>query len=120
MKFLLFGMIASVLFFAFIPGPLLPSIVIDHDKMAHAFAFSALALMVRYTYAALSLVRLVLFLGALGALIEVVQYPLLDRSFSVLDFCCDIIGIALFIFLDRPVRSTAAAAWRIAVKNGQP
>ena len=101
MKLLLFGTVAAILLFSFMPGRLTPAFVVNHDKAVHAAAFFILALMIRYEWKALRSGRLVLILGALGAGIEIGQHFFTDRHFSAEDLLSDAAGILFYIMAAR-------------------
>ena len=72
-----------------------------NDKVAHALAFLLLTLLadISFPEARFSL-RITYGLAAYGMLIECIQFFLPYRSFSLLDFAADLLGIGVyFIFL---------------------
>ena len=66
------------------------------DKAAHALAFAALMLLCAMAYRRrLSLARIAILLFIFGVGIEIVQYLLPYREFSVLDMLANSVGILL-------------------------
>lgn len=73
-----------------------------YDKTRHLAAFLVLAALIDWSFPALAINRKLLALLAYGVLIEVVQYFLPYRMFSVFDMGADALGLALYR-LGRPV-----------------
>ncbi len=69
-----------------------------YDKLKHATAFAALALLVDFSFPAsrFGLVKILALLGY-GVAIEVVQYFLPWRQASALDIAADSLGIAAYM-----------------------
>ena len=72
-----------------------------NDKVAHAMAFLLLALLADVSFPEPRFrLRIFCALAAYGMLIECIQFFLPYRSFSLLDFLADLLGIgAYYIFL---------------------
>jgi VanZ family protein len=92
------------LLLAFIGGTVLATAKMDfpvvatiNDKAAHIFAFFVLALLLDFSFPATGFhTRKVLSLLGYGLAIEIVQYFLPYRTFSLLDLAAD--GIGLFLY----------------------
>ncbi len=83
------------------PGGLQATI---NDKLLHASGFAAMAFLSHLAYPHLRFIWLVLLLAAFGLAIEVVQFYLPYRHFSLWDFTADILGIGMyFLILAKPV-----------------
>jgi VanZ family protein len=75
------------------PQDELPSVNL-WDKAAHTLAFAALMLLCAVAYRQrFSLARIALMLFAYGVGIEMIQYLLPDREFSLLDMLANSVGI---------------------------
>ena len=69
-------------------------------RIEHVLAFVVLASLSRFAYPAARTTTLVIWLGAFGALIELVQaIPLLGRDSDVLDWLADVFTSAAVLFL---------------------
>ena len=73
----------------------LPDIALKSDKINHVLAFGFLTLMVNISYPQLSTLKKLFCLLTYGLALELIQYFLPWRSFSVADIVADIIGIVL-------------------------
>ncbi|SFV60711.1 hypothetical protein MNB_SM-5-438 [hydrothermal vent metagenome] len=69
------------------------------DKANHFIAFMTLFVLLSLAYKHLSLVRRVVLLLLFGLQIEIVQYFIPGRDFSLLDVVADSVGIAIGIAL---------------------
>lgn len=97
MRFVFWSAAAFVFIMAVLPNP--PQILVTpSDKVQHALAFVALALLGWAAYPRLGLVKLVIGLSAFGALIEVAQMiPSLNRDSEALDWVADMAGVLTVI-----------------------
>jgi VanZ family protein len=96
--------IVTILYFALTPVE--HKIVEDiNDKLNHLLAFAVLAFLADYSFprTRLSLIKILALLG-FGFLIEVLQYFLPYREFSLYDLLADGIGIAAYGF-SQPLHS---------------
>jgi VanZ family protein len=74
------------------------------DKAAHALAFAALMLLCAFAYRRrLSLSRIALLLFLFGVAIEIVQFLLPYRQFSLLDMLANSLGILVALPLVLPL-----------------
>lgn len=96
MKYILVIAIATILFFALMPGRMTPAFIVDHDKVVHAVVFFMLALMLRRSFPGVSLLQCVVFLGIFGVGIETLQYLFANRGFSRGDIVFDGLGLTLY------------------------
>ncbi len=83
-----------------VPTTLARSGVIN-DKVAHAATFFVLAFLYSHSVGKCYGLKEVVLLLAFGFLIEVIQYILPWRSFSLLDWLADFIGIAIYEIIHR-------------------
>lgn len=85
--------IVTVLYLATTPLPV-PVVEDVNDKASHVLGFFGLALLLDFSFPDSGLgARKVLALLAFGMLIEVIQYHLPYRTFSLLDWAADGLGI---------------------------
>ena len=88
--------IVTILYLAITPFPV-PVVEDVNDKASHVLAFFGLALLLDFSFPASALdVRKILALLAFGLLIEVIQYHLPYRTFSLLDWAADGLGITAY------------------------
>lgn len=88
--------IVTVLYLAITPLPV-PVVEDVNDKASHVLAFFGLALLLDFSFPDRGLdARKVLALLAFGLLIEVIQYHLPYRTFSLLDWAADGLGIVAY------------------------
>jgi VanZ family protein len=88
--------LATVTHLATTPIQAVPAFALS-DKVAHAAAFFVLAFLLDFSFPATPLGGVkALSLLAYGMLLEIVQYFLPYRLFSVLDFVADGAGVALY------------------------
>lgn len=81
-------------YLSLMPQEFLPSGIDIWDKLSHSIAFAALALSAALGWPEKDFVRSVLIpLLLLGILIEVMQYFIPGREFSLLDMLADAVGI---------------------------
>ena len=81
-------------YLSLMPQEFLPSGIDIWDKLSHSIAFAALALSAALGWPEKDFVRSVLLpLLLLGILIEVMQYFIPGREFSLLDMLADAVGI---------------------------
>lgn len=106
MKYLLALTIAAIMVIALIPGEMTPAFVVNNDKAAHATAFFMLAVMLQRSFAGISLFRVVLLLGLMALSIEILQYFVPGRSFSLKDLLFDALGLMLYAAGALTVKST--------------
>jgi VanZ family protein len=79
-----------------------------NDKVQHIAAFATLALLGSFAYPKTALLRMLVYLSAFGALIEVVQgVPALHRDSDVLDWLADTIAAAVILAAVRWWRARA-------------
>jgi VanZ family protein len=94
--------ICAVLFFSWIPGTdTALQFVTSSDKYAHFIAFFVLSVLLLFAYSfSKPFFSTVLFMMLFGLVIEAIQIFVPYRSFSLLDFGADLLGvfIALIIF----------------------
>ncbi len=90
---LCFGLTA---YLSLLPQEFLPSGINIWDKLSHSIAFAALALSAALGWPKRDIFRSVLIpLLLFGVLIEVMQYFIPGREFSLLDMLADAIGIII-------------------------
>ncbi len=84
-----------------------------NDKVGHILAFSTLAFLLDYSFpeSRPGPTKIALLLGY-GLLIEVVQYFLQYRTFSLLDWMADAVGIALYLLILPALRHFPLLRWR--------
>ena len=83
-------------YLSLMPQEFLPSGINIWDKLSHSIAFTALALSAAFGWPEKGFVRSVLIpLLLFGVLIEVIQYFIPGREFSLLDMLADAIGIII-------------------------
>ena len=83
-------------YLSLLPQEFLPSGINIWDKLSHSIAFAALALSAALGWPEKDFVRSVLLpLLLFGVFIEVVQYFIPGREFSMLDMLADAIGIII-------------------------
>lgn len=81
-------------YLSLMPQEFLPSGINIWDKLSHSIAFAALALSAAFGWPGKDFVRSVLIpLLLIGILIEVMQYFIPGREFSLLDMLADAVGI---------------------------
>ena len=90
---LCFGLTA---YLSLLPQEFLPTGINIWDKLSHSIAFAALALSAALGWPDKNFVQFVLIpLLTFGVLIEVLQYFIPGREFSLLDMLADAIGIII-------------------------
>lgn len=90
--------IVTVLYLATTPLEV-PLVEDFDDKVNHVLAFFGLALLLDFSFPGSNLdARKVLALLAFGMLIEIIQYHLPYRTFSLLDWAADGLGILVYRF----------------------
>lgn len=95
---LFYPLVAFVLFLATSPRAYpIPSSSID--KVNHFLAFFVMAILLDRAHQRLGVKGMVIILGALGMIIEIIQYFLPYRDFSLLDWLADMGGVALGLAL---------------------
>ncbi len=83
------------------------------DKVQHILAFATLAALVSIAYRSVALLRLLAYLSAFGALIEVFQaFPALNRDSDPIDWIADTFAAALVL--------AAVHCWRSREQTGGP
>jgi VanZ family protein len=103
----LYGWLATMILFSSLPGDTLPEIPVwNWDKLAHTVEYMALAFLfmrfLRYarSFALARCVRIVLIAGVLyAALDELHQLFIPLRSCNWYDYCADVVGILLGVWL---------------------
>ena len=96
------GCVALVTTLSLLPPPELPSVDI-WDKAAHSIAYGALMLLGGIGYRLrLSLQQIALLLFVFGVAIEIIQYRMPGREFSLQDMLANAIGIVAFLPLILP------------------
>jgi len=65
------------------------------DKIEHLIAFMVLFILLSFGYKHLKLTKKIMILLSVAILIEIVQYFIPNRSFSLLDIFADIVGIGM-------------------------
>jgi len=104
-RFLYFAALVVILFMAILPNyDNLPEFFSVSDKLNHIAAFFVLAILADLSRFRLGTNRQLLFLLIYAFLIEIIQYFLPTREFSLLDIAADGVGLALFAFLARFMR----------------
>jgi len=88
----LFALIATLILTLSVPVGIVKSGLIN-DKIAHGIAFFVLAFLYSHSLGKDYAVRTIMILASFGLFIELIQYFLPWRSFSLLDWLADIIGI---------------------------
>jgi len=79
-----------------VPQPVLEYDVPSGDKLMHAAAFFVFGMLARFSFPELRYIVPAVGLALYGTVIEVVQFFLSFRSFSLLDIAADIGGLAMF------------------------
>ena len=103
-KVILLSGLLVIFVFALLPGQLTPAYIVNHDKAAHALAFFIVALMLQGAFPRLALTARLLVLAGLALLIELMQFVLVGRGFSVEDLIYDAAGIVLFVLVSESFR----------------
>jgi len=88
-----------IAFFAFSPGQLTPAYIVNHDKAAHAVVFFILSWMMRRSFPAMTMRKMILTVGLLALGIEVIQFLFANRGFSAEDMIYNALGISLYVIL---------------------
>lgn len=103
--FLIAALVA--MYFATTPASIVSSLNIS-DKVQHALAFCVLALLLDFSFPShrFGFAKIATLL-AYGLFIEVVQYFIPYRSFSLYDWLADGVGIALYLFMSPTFKSLA-------------
>ena len=83
------------------------------DKANHFAAFLVLAVLLDRAHQRLGLPGILIALGALGMTIEVIQYFLPYRDFSLLDWLADMTGVVLGLALVK-LALTAHQRWSVS------
>ena len=96
MKYILAGLLLTILLFALMPGQMTPAFIVNHDKAAHVAAFFLLALMLQKSFVMVPLLARLMVLILIGVGIEILQYFFSNRGFSLEDIAYDALGIALY------------------------
>jgi VanZ family protein len=103
---LCFGLTA---YLSLLPQEFLPSGINIWDKLSHSIAFAALALSAALGWPERDFFRSVLLpLLLFGVFIEVIQYFIPGREFSLLDMLADVVGIIIVWIGVRLLRSVSA------------
>ena len=103
---LCFGLTA---YLSLMPQEFLPSGINIWDKLSHSIAFAALALSAALGWPEKGFVRSVLIpLLLFGVLVEVIQYFVPGREFSLLDMLADAVGIFIVWIGVTALRSVSA------------
>lgn len=100
-KYLLISSLLVIFVFALSPSQFTPAYVVNHDKAAHVMAFFILSLLLRRAFPVLTTPTHVMILGLLALMIEMVQYLLVGRGFSVEDLLYGLMGIFLFVAISK-------------------
>ncbi len=96
-------------YLSLMPQEFLPSGINIWDKFSHSIAFAALALSAALGWPAKDFMRSVLIpLLIFGVLIEVTQYFIPGREFSLLDMLADTVGILIVWIVIRLLQSLSA------------
>jgi VanZ family protein len=97
---------------AVVPGEL-PAVASINDKLQHMAAFLSLALLTDFAFPRLGWNwRKFVPLLAYGLLLELIQYYLPHRSFSLADLAADALALALYALLRRLLHTTLR--WRLS------
>ena len=97
--FLFMLLLIGILFFAFSPGQWTPAWVVNHDKFVHFAVFFLLSVFLSYVFPLLNLLTHFILLLFFAILIEVVQFSLFSRGFSIEDILFGALGVLLFYLL---------------------
>lgn len=101
MKYLLLLSLMVISFFAFSPGQFTPAFIVNHDKAAHTATFFVLSLMLRRSFSAMSMQRIIILLGMLALAIETIQLLFANRGFSAEDMIFNVFGISIYVILEQ-------------------
>lgn len=106
--------VGSVFYLATLPGEAAVDLF-GWDKLDHAMAFMVLAGLLDFSFPARPLgFRKVSVLMGYGLLIEVVQYTLPTRTFSLLDLLADGFGIVAYLSSRSMLKGVPFLRWRWA------
>ncbi len=97
MKYLFYIVVCTTLFLAFSPGHFTPSLMVNHDKVAHFCAFFVLTFGMKFSFPIYSIKRIFFIMAFLAMGIEVVQHFLTTRELSFIDFVAGLAGIVAYI-----------------------
>ena len=89
----------TVLFFAFMPGPVTPAFVVNHDKAFHFLVFFALSLLLTFAMPKIRHRFHVVSLFLFAIAIELIQLLFVHRGYSLMDILYDVSGITSFYLL---------------------
>ncbi|TQV77044.1 VanZ family protein [Aliikangiella marina] len=97
--------IALLLYLTIIPKPPQPINLPQIDKIYHCLAFAGTTFLMLAAYGKLKHLWIVIIATTLGIVIEIIQYFVPGRGFSIADMLADFIGVllgfALFKFLTK-------------------
>lgn len=95
--------VAAITYLATAPLDAVPVLGVG-DKVLHATAFLVLAVLVDYSFPAASFaVGKISLLLVYGIAIEITQHFLPFRSFSLLDWLADAVGVLLYVVVATPL-----------------
>jgi VanZ family protein len=86
---------------AVIPTEILPDPMNINDKLAHSLTFMVLFFLMDMAYAQMPRGTMAAYLMAYGAFIEVTQYFIPYREFSVLDMVANAVGLSVYFLVWR-------------------
>lgn len=89
----------TILLLTLSPNGLNPIKLAQIDKFYHICAFAALAFTKRMAFYQTPIIILIFLSAGIGLLIEVIQYFIPNRSFSVADIIADIVGAILGLII---------------------
>ncbi|PWK53457.1 VanZ family protein [Pleionea mediterranea] len=69
------------------------------DKVFHFIAFAGVTYVLLAAYSKIKTLYVILTLSLLGAAIEIAQYYIPGRSFSLLDLVADVLGVIAAVYL---------------------
>ena len=97
LKYLFYIVVSTTLFLAFSPGHFTPSLMVNHDKVAHFCAFFVLSFGMKFSFPTYSIKRIFFIMAFLAMGIEVVQHFFTTRELSIIDFAASLAGIFVFL-----------------------
>jgi len=98
----LISLLLIISYLAFTPIYHHPEVDTGYDKINHFVAFLILALFCNFSFPNKSIIHLtILPLCFYAVFIEVVQYFLPFRSFSLYDFVADVVALLFYLWLSR-------------------
>lgn len=119
MKYVFAGSLLVIFLFALMPGQMTPAVIVNHDKAAHAAAFFLLAFMVQRSFVMMPLSKRLMWLVLMAVSIEMLQYLVAHRGFSLEDLAYDALGIALYTAVTIPLKLASKVFADKAIRSNE-